>query len=328
MDERLAKLSAAVAAVNAESPTDLLLYNGPIDNEGFEQVVENTNARQADTVTLLLTTLGGDAGAAYRIASLLCHRYKKFRLMVSGMCKSAGTLIAVGSSEIVMTDTGELGPLDVQIRKRDELLQRESGLEMVQGLQNLTHSAIDAFRDTFLEIASGSGLSSRLCADIAANVVGHLYGNIFSQIDPIRLGSLVRANSIAMQYGEKLGTKNLKPDALRRLVLGYPSHDFVIDRPQANDLFQNVRPPTQAESELVSLVQVLLRHPNDEDHEIARLDDPPGEYAHGTPKQPVPPAGSYSEAPAGRENTTSANEQDVKANQRVARGSIPATQQT
>jgi hypothetical protein len=323
MDAHVKEMAAAVAAVQAEAPTDILLYNGPIDSKGFELIVQHTEERDSDTVTFLLATLGGDAGSAFRIANVLRRRYKKLRLLLSGMCKSAGTLIAVAASELVMTDTSELGPLDVQIRKRDELLQRESGLEMLQGLDHLTNAAIDAFHQTFLHIAAGSGLSSRLCADIAANVVGQLYGNIYSQIDPVRLGSTVRANEIAMRYGEILGAKNLKPDALDTLVVGYPTHDFVIDRSQAEDLFRVVREPTPAEGELASLVQHLQLHPSEE-HVLVRLDDlPPGD-THGTPKQPAPATGGKGEATSSGAQPKSANGENVTANARGARGSAPA----
>lgn len=324
MDEHAKEMAAAVAAVYAEAPTDILLYNGPIDQRGFELVVEHTEERGADTLTFLLATLGGDAGSAFRIANVLRRRYKKLRLLLSGMCKSAGTLIAVAASEIVMTDTAELGPLDVQLRKRDELLQRESGLEMLQGLDHLTTAAIDAFRLTFLNIAAGSGLSTRLCADVAANVVGQLYGNIYSQIDPIRLGSTVRANEIAMRYGEILGAKNLKPDALDTLVVGYPTHDFVIDRSQAEELFHIVREPTPAEHGLASLVQHLQLHPSEE-HVLVRLDDDlsPGD-TDGTPKQPTPATGSPGEAASSGAPPASTNGEDLTANARIARGSAPA----
>lgn len=293
MDDRRIQLTEAVNAVCASGATDLLVFNGPIDDTGFNLVVETTNKPTSDAMLMILTTLGGDADAAYRIAKLLCRRYKTFRLLVPSYCKSAGTLIALGASEIVMTDIGELGPLDVQIRKRDELLMRESGLEMVQGLQQLTDESIEAFRKTFIEVASGTGLSTRLCADIAANVVGNLYGNIFSQIDPIRLGSVTRANAIAMHYGKLLGSKNLKPDSLGRLVLGYPSHDFVIDRSQAEQLFNSVRPPNPAEAKLVQAIEVIVKNPSSDKHIVIKLEPTGG--SHGA-TEPLATAGSKRKA--------------------------------
>lgn len=282
MDDNIAKIARAIQGLVAEDPTDILLYNGPIDRVGYQEVLDKTQTTSAPTITFLLTTPGGDAGFAFRIARAMTCRYEKFRLLVCGPCKSAGTLIAIGAGEIVMSDLGELGPLDVQIRKRDELLQRESGLDVIQSLDHLTGAAITAFRNTFIEVAANSGLSTRLCADIASNLVTQLYGNIYSQVDPIRLGSVVRANAIAMEYGQRLGSKNLKPDALSRLVLGYPSHDYVIDREQAEELFLRVRSPTKGETALIQAVQEMLSEAKFDEHVVIRLD--PARPQQETPK--------------------------------------------
>ncbi|MBK7539695.1 MAG: hypothetical protein IPI49_30965 [Myxococcales bacterium] len=276
------QFSEAVEELCGSGVLDLLVFNGPIDRNGFDLVLDQTKPPVANEVMMVLTTLGGDADAAYRIATLLCRRYRTFHLLVPSYCKSAGTLLALGASEIIMADTGELGPLDVQIRKRDELLMRESGLEMVQGLQQLTSESVDAFGKTFIEVASGTGLSTRLCADIAAKVIGSLYGNIFQQIDPIRLGSVIRANAIAMHYGKLLGSKNLKPEALGRLVLDYPSHDFVIDRSQAEQLFNAVREPNPAEAKLVQAIEPLVKIPSTNKHIVKKLNTE--RRSHGAPK--------------------------------------------
>lgn len=325
MEDLVAKVAGAVKILNADPKTsvDIVFYNGPIDETGYRLVVRETARRSSDTVLMLLVTPGGGADAAYRIARLLSQRYATFRLLVASMCKSAGTLVAIGASELVMADTGELGPLDVQIRKRDELLQRESGLELVQGLQHLTGAAIDAFREMFLEVASGTGLSTRLCADIVSGLVGQLYGNIYSQIDPIRLGSVVRANAISMHYGELLGTKNLKPDALARLVLGYPSHDFVIDRGQAEQLFQCVRPPTPGEEALIASVEPLLTLQYDT-HDVLRLDTLGA--SHGTANQQLPPEPPGDGTPPGSGAAPAIGSEPIEPHdQQVTRGAIVPT---
>jgi hypothetical protein len=319
-------VDAAVAKLQTEEPSDVLIFNGPIDHTGYHLVLENTKVTRATTITLLMTTPGGDAGFAFRIARALACRYTKVRLLICGPCKSAGTLIAIGANEIVMHDTAELGPLDVQIRKRDELLQRESGLDIIQSLDHLTHATIDAFRNTFLEIAEKSGLSTRLCADISSNLVTQLYGNIYSQIDPIRLGSVVRANAIAMHYGEMLGSPNLKNGALEQLVLGYPSHDFVIDRDQASQLFQRVRAPTPGEHDLIRAVEVALRIPQFDEHFIVRLDKPAPEATNAEQQQQdnAAPVSDGKAAGSGATPTRGVGK-DVSPPSRVAGSDPPAT---
>ena len=58
---------------------------------------------------LMLTTNGGDPNDAYRIARLLQRVSKTFYLCVPRICKSAGTLIALGAHQIQMTMISELG---------------------------------------------------------------------------------------------------------------------------------------------------------------------------------------------------------------------------
>jgi len=45
-----------------------------------------------------------------------------------------------------MADQAELGPLDVQVRKSDELFDMGSGLDTVQALNYLQDQAMNAFR--------------------------------------------------------------------------------------------------------------------------------------------------------------------------------------
>lgn len=62
---------------------------------------------------------------------------------------------------------------------------------------------------------------------------------VYSQIDPMRLAEVERAIRISGDYAERIAV-NLKGDALPRLLAGYPSHGFVIDRREARDIFEKV----------------------------------------------------------------------------------------
>src|SRR5262245_39692485 len=95
-----------------------------------------------DTAFVILVTLGGSAHAAYVIARELQRRFKKVILCIPGDCYSAGTLIACCAQELVMTPRGRLGPLDVQIPKKDELYERLSGLTASDALEELSQNAV------------------------------------------------------------------------------------------------------------------------------------------------------------------------------------------
>ncbi|EGN74223.1 hypothetical protein A28LD_2315 [Idiomarina sp. A28L] len=164
-------------------------------------------------------------------------------------CKSAGTLVALGAQRLIISDTGELGPLDVQVNKPDEMFELSSGLDISTAISSLQQESLAAFRDYVTDIKIGGKVSTRLASEVATQLTRCLIEPIASQIDPMRLGEQQRAMRIALEYGTRLDSKvgNLKPHALRKLIAGYPSHGFVIDRKEASELFNNVRAPNDKE---------------------------------------------------------------------------------
>lgn len=177
---------------------------------------------------------------------------------------------------LIMANEGELGPLDIQLRRPDEPLEAESGLDVVTSLRHLTANALGAWESAFLEIQGDSQLSTKACADLANGLVAELYGRLFAQVDPVRLGAVVRANTIATRYGTELAElrKNLKTNAVRDLVTNYPAHGYAIDRREAEKLFINVRAPTPEERILLKEFDQAVTDVKrfEKDRIISRLD--------------------------------------------------------
>ena len=67
------------------------------------------------SIDLLLQSPGGDIDVAEKLVSLTASRCPSFRVIVAQSAKSAATLMALASDEIVMGDTSELGPIDPQV---------------------------------------------------------------------------------------------------------------------------------------------------------------------------------------------------------------------
>jgi hypothetical protein len=85
---------------------------------------------------------------------------------------------------------------------------------------------------------------------LGTSLVG-LFSPVYAQIDPVKLGEIQRAIAIAQAYGIRLNNaydRNLLEGGLEHLIVGYPSHGFVIDRKEAKALFRRVRHPEQAEN--------------------------------------------------------------------------------
>lgn len=271
--ERFKKLTATADKVADELQADVLLFNGDMYQEMApdEKLIDLCSDRALHTnVLLVLVTNGGDPHVAFRIARYLQQKYTKFTVFIPGWCKSAGTLITIGAHNIVLSDNGQLGPLDVQVSKPDELFESGSGLDLIQALDFLKSRSFAMFEDNFIKMKSKSGnrLSTKTAMEMSTALTVGLFQPIYEQIEPTRLGEISRAMRITQDYGQRLDRKsgNLKDSALLRLVNGYPSHGFVIDREEADTLFKGVREPGEHEKALVNCLEKFLpnitRNPN------------------------------------------------------------------
>lgn len=139
---------------------DVYLYSGGIDEPFDYGLIGKAKKHKAHpNAILILTTNGGSADSAYRMMRSLRALYEdgKITVFIPAFCKSAGTLMAIGSDEIVMADISELGPLDVQLRKPDEVGEYSSGLTPLQALSALRAEAFNCFEQHFLTLREKSG---------------------------------------------------------------------------------------------------------------------------------------------------------------------------
>jgi hypothetical protein len=229
----------------------------------LRQLIIQKSPRRAHA-HVCVCTFGGDPHSAYRLASCLRRHYQNgYTIVVFGPCKSAGTLLAVGAHEIILSEFGELGPLDVQTSKTDDMVGRSSGLDIFQAVAILAEHTQEKFASTFIKVISaGQGsISTKMASEIAIQLTNGLFTPMVAQLDPVRLGEMKRAIGIAEAYGERLAG-NLKQGAITKLVHGYPSHNFVIDYPEAVTLFQRIREPQPFEAQLGSALEEYTRWPN------------------------------------------------------------------
>jgi hypothetical protein len=255
---------ALIKSISDDYDADIFAYVGGIDRPHDDRFIERVkNFRRRTNVILLLTTLGGDPNAAYRIARCLQSEYETvpqneggggeipskgiFYLYVDSRCKSAGTILALGANTIFMSDYAELGPIDVQLRKGDEVGERSSSLTPMHAIESLRDLSIKYFEDCFKELRFNQDLlfATKAASEIASKMSTVLFGTIFSQIDPMRVAEFDRAMRIASEYGQRLGRENLLDGGLNRLVAAYPTHGFVIDRTEAREIFRSVERPTE-----------------------------------------------------------------------------------
>ena len=257
------KVGQVISTVAEERNADIFLLAGDLTDEVGHRFIDTCpTLSNAQNCILFLTTRGGSMDAAYRITRCVKNRYPAgdFMLVVDGLCKSAGTLIALGADTLVMTDRAELGPLDTQVRVRDEFGEQQSGLIDNDALRYLNEEVFNSFRGHLSRLLSlgNSDLTTQTALRVASELTLGLFGGIYKQIGPTRFGETARAIQVALEYGYRVNSSNVQEGALEKLVTGYPSHGFVIDRREAEDLFYNVYKPNMTINDLAELLRLLM----------------------------------------------------------------------
>jgi hypothetical protein len=259
---------------------DVILINASMERGTETQFIDAClKVRRRTNAIVLIVTNGGDADVAYRIARCLQQHYTKVTALISGQCKSAGTLLAIGAHELAFSEHGELGPLDVQLRKADDMWANTSGLTVMNAftaLQTRSEEAFEHFALNIKAVTQGS-VTFKTAADIATKMTVGLFSHIYQQVEVMHVGEAARAMNIAKEYGQRLDmvTDNLiDGDALSRLIAAYPSHGFVIDAKEAAELFKRVRPLTSKEKELCDILGAIAREQADRLRPVIFLSEP------------------------------------------------------
>lgn len=321
--QKILELSNAIAK---EDDCDVMFFNFGLDS-GFHHYFYSFLCKRKikrKNLLLFLTTEGGVAECAYRIARWLQDSYGDITIVVAGWCKSAGTLFCIAANRLVIADTGELGPLDVQIAKADEIWERSSGLAVEAAFEKLQQESFQLFFSNLMQIKEQAGRIGRItfktASEIASQMVIGQTKDIFAKIDPLTVGEDYRSNLIAEQYAIRLNLKatNLvqssRVDGLQMLLRGYPSHGFVIDRQEAAQIFRHVVAPTGKIAELAQILGNDVITPRHAD----RKEPPKLEYLNAESTQI---AKAKSAAKGGRRRGSS--KKSAPPSPKVVRGRVP-----
>lgn len=309
-----------IAEISESNDADILLFNAELERGVDDVVIASVKAeKRHPNLMMILVTPGGDADAAYKMTRYIQEEYEKFIVFVPGICKSAGTLCVLGANEIVMCDEGELGPLDVQLYKKDEIGELSSGLVLGEALSVTQSQAFSMFEKYMLDIKRNSSgqISFKMAAEIAGQLVVGLFEPVYRQVDPMLIGEVQRSMTVAEDYGRRLQvrSRNFTEEALLLLIQSYPSHSFVIDRREATQLFRNVREANKSEESLAVLLEPISRVPSEKgqiaflteglDEQVKETAD--GKEADESAKEKKRGNGSNASNPRSAKNAETAN---------------------
>lgn len=113
------------------------------DADMLQSVLQHLDLKKG--LALIVSSPGGDGMAAERIVNI-CRAYsgtQDFWAIVPAKAKSAGTLVCMGASKIMMAPSSELGPVDPQIALfEDGTVKYFSAYGMVTGYDKLFDAAV------------------------------------------------------------------------------------------------------------------------------------------------------------------------------------------
>jgi hypothetical protein len=116
---------------------------------------------------------------------------------------------------------------------------------------------------------------------------------VYAQLDPLKLGEYHRNMKIAAEYGRRLlSNGNLKSaDSLIKLTHGYPSHSFVIDKQEAEELYNKVREPNENEIEMLKWLKPVIDSELYKTPAAVHYIKPPTQEQHTAPNPTSEPKG-------------------------------------
>ena len=189
-------------------------------------------------ITLYLYTNGGNTLAAWSLVNLIRSFCKEFEVIIPANCFSSGTLICLGSDNIVMTKQATLGPIDPSVNGPFN--------PMIPGINdpNAKLPVSVEYVNAYIEMAKTNfGINDQSC-------MKDLLLSLSDKIHPMTLGQVYRTRSQIQMLARKLMkwhklTPEQEDEIIKFLCSESGSHDYSIHRGEAVEhLGLHVEKPT------------------------------------------------------------------------------------
>ena len=196
------------------------------------------NLGQSQRLDLFLYTRGGDVLTPWRLVNLIREYTDNFSILVPFRAYSAGTLIGLGASEILMGKMGELGPIDPSVANAFNPQDPNNPAAKIP----VSVEDVSSFITLAMEIGQLKG-QEQLEA-----VFTHLANNVH----PLALGNVQRNYALIRSIARKLlrmhmsaEEDDLIKDIVNNLTEKLYAHNHMISRREArNDIKLSVVQPT------------------------------------------------------------------------------------
>jgi hypothetical protein len=201
-----------------------------------------------DQLGLWIHSRGGATETPWKAVSLFREFCGRFSVLIPYRAHSAATLLSLGADEIVMTEMGELGPVDPS--RRHPLLPQE---EAPNGRKTPIPISVQDLRHVLQFLKREMG--EELPPDAAATV----YTALFEKVHPLAIGALEQSWALSIQIAERVLSTHMDPEGeseqikaiVNRLSDHYKSHLYQINRKEAREIGLKVVDASQVETALM-----------------------------------------------------------------------------
>lgn len=288
--EEITKVLQDIAA--ARSRPLFALISNFIDSDDVREIHSwRRELRRVGTVPIdvFIQSPGGSLTPCYLAARLFSHYLTDWEALVPEVASSGATMICLGSSNIVMSEISQLGPVDPQVVSKHKekffATERQSPLEAFEAVKYLRQFAVGSL-DALMEVFIDRGIAPQRALEYAMKMSTAMARPILERIEPYDLGAFSLDNTLAVTYCKEIARpantalKTQRKAYYRSLVEQYPAHEFAIDVTEAQSIKMKVSLPTEdvdtlfdvfrtkaSESRLASyigLVPPRVEHDNEE----------------------------------------------------------------
>lgn len=234
--------------------TDLARISEAVVSSLYDQLSVIGKQEKLD---LFLFTRGGDTEAPWRIVTLMREFCNRFAVLVPYRAHSAGTLLAMGADEIVMTSMGVLSPIDPS-RSHPLLPRREGATESEPiSVQDMRHAM------TFIRDTARPSNEMTYTPEAMAQIVTAL----FDKIHPLAIGAIEQSYALAKLIGARclsthmtsLDDKARIDEIVNKLCDDYKSHAYPICRKEAQGIgLKVVDAPPNVDRAMMDLLKFYM----------------------------------------------------------------------
>jgi hypothetical protein len=205
------------------------------DPDDLSEIISGAKSKHID---LMLQTPGGEVDATEKLVSVLRKSFTSFRVIVPSWAKSAGTVIAISSNEIVMGVNSELGPIDPQFPVNGNLFPAEilaGDPEFPQHLRDFFSNAVSRTK-----AMAGEFLRTGMLKGAEPEKIKAILDKISTTNGYLSHGAVIDFDE-AKGLGLSVTYLSQDDDLWRRIWLLYCMYDYDMKQKGYGKLFESVK---------------------------------------------------------------------------------------